>query len=79
MVSFYNPEKDRSFYIIKNIAITKDTTASDYYEEVKHIIRNYWDIGSFNNKEDYTFIIVKLYPYIKKNSKPVLLNKDKKK
>ena len=41
MVSFYNPEKDRSFYIIKNIAITKDTTASDYYEEVKHIIRNY--------------------------------------
>ena len=30
MVAFYNPENRKKFYIHKNVAITSDTTASEY-------------------------------------------------
>ena len=51
MVAFYNPEDNKKFYILKNVAITKDTTALQYYEEVQKIY----------NKQNYTYIQVEFW------------------
>ena len=78
MVAFLNPETGKKFYIHKNVAIVPETSASDYYEEVKNILRNYWKIGSISNKEDYSIIIVEFHPYTEednKNSSTIKKNK----
>ena len=67
MIAFVNPETNQKIYIQKNIAITKDMTAFDYSQSVKKILAAYWDVGSFENKEDYTYIVVEFSPVLQNN------------
>lgn len=62
MITFFSPKYDQKFYIHKNIVITKETTALDYYNKVKEILQYYWDEGSIDDYEHYVFIIVEYLP-----------------
>lgn len=58
MFSFYNPKTDKKFYVQRNVGITKETTAINYWKKVKNILEVFWDTGSITDVENYTFIIV---------------------
>lgn len=77
MVAFYNPITERYFYIHRNIPITSETTALDYYKAVINQLRAFLDAESSDESENYTIIKVEFWSYddIRKINKKSISNK----
>lgn len=58
LLSAINPIDNHIFYVHKNIAITKDTTAKDYADQVLSILENLWESNSIDDPDNYRFLKV---------------------
>lgn len=58
LLSAINPIDNHIFYVHKNIAITKDTTAKDYADEVLYILEYLWESNSLDDPDNYFYLKV---------------------